>query len=120
MLNVTKKMMFVALALVAVMVFVPAALANGPLNGVTQPDSPMIGRGNGQGQGQGQRQGNQDNRGPNYVDEDGDGVCDNCDGDRGPNYTDEDGDGVCDNCDGDCDGQRPQDGTGQKRGQGRR
>lgn len=58
--------------------------------------------------------------GPNFVDEDGDGVCDNCDGtpnlyrynygnqnqegamngphSPGPNFVDADGDGVCDNC----------------------
>ncbi len=32
--------------------------------------------------------------GINFVDEDGDGVCDNC----GSLFVDEDGDGVCDNC----------------------
>ena len=42
--------------------------------------------------------------GPNFIDEDGDGVCDNyasCPGRRGqgyaPNFIDRDGDGVCDN-----------------------
>ncbi len=34
--------------------------------------------------------------GRGYVDEDGDGVCDNYNGACG--YVDEDGDGVCDNC----------------------
>lgn len=44
---------------------------------------------------------------PNYVDADGDGQCDNCDGSHGAcptgsctNYVDADGDGLCDNCDG--------------------
>jgi len=82
-----------------------------------------------------------------YVDEDGDGVCDNCDGEglapqdgtgnqngrtdvnvagrtKGVGYqgnskscdefVDEDGDGVCDNCDGE--GLAPQDGTGNQKG----
>ncbi|HPF17402.1 MAG TPA: hypothetical protein PLN92_07475 [Thermotogota bacterium] len=80
-----------------------------------------------------------------YVDEDGDGVCDNCDGEglapqdgtgnqkgradartsvKGmgyqnkaqscDEYVDEDGDGVCDNCDGE--GLAPQDGTGNQKG----
>ena len=34
-----------------------------------------------------------DNRGGNFVDENGDGICDN----RGRNFVDADGDGVCDN-----------------------
>lgn len=62
-----------------------------------------------------------------FVDEDGDGICDN--------FVDEDGDGVCDNalhdgtgyghgygdCDGSCDGTQPapQDGTGSQHGPGR-
>ncbi len=33
----------------------------------------------------------------NFVDEDGDGICDNCLG-TGIGFVDEDGDGVCDNC----------------------
>ena len=37
----------------------------------------------------------------NYVDEDGDGVCDNCGTACGyRHYADEDGDGLCDNCGG--------------------
>ena len=84
-----------------------------------------------------------------FVDEDGDGVCDNCDGEglapqdgtgnqygrnrtdkavrgrgngnqeKGANcqeFVDEDGDGVCDNCDGE--GLTPQDGTGNQYGKG--
>jgi hypothetical protein len=47
-----------------------------------------------------------DGYGANFVDEDGDGVCDNCGsgsygrmhGNGGVNFVDEDGDGVCDNC----------------------
>lgn len=36
--------------------------------------------------------------GVNYVDADGDGICDNCGGTGcGVNYVDADGDGVCDN-----------------------
>lgn len=36
-------------------------------------------------------------QGPGFVDEDGDGVCDHAgDGGQGPGFTDEDGDGVCD------------------------
>lgn len=44
---------------------------------------------------------------PNYVDADGDGLCDNCGGSHGncqtgscSNYVDADGDGLCDNCSG--------------------
>lgn len=57
-----------------------------------------------------------------FVDEDGDGICDNCNGYHknclsgngcGQNYTDADGDGVCDNYQG-C-GQ----GRGRGRGRGR-
>ncbi len=40
-----------------------------------------------------------------YVDEDGDGICDNCSvahgncpGGNGGYFVDEDGDGICDNC----------------------
>ncbi len=43
--------------------------------------------------------------GRNYVDVDGDGVCDNCSvahgncpGGNGGYFVDEDGDGICDNC----------------------
>jgi hypothetical protein len=68
------------------------------------------------------------------VDEDGDGVCDNCpnggtrplDGtgkqngkgerNKGAGFTDEDGDGVCDNCRND--GTRPADGAGRQNGKG--
>lgn len=70
------------------------------------------------------------------VDEDGDGVCDNCpnggtrplDGtgkqngkgerNKGAGFTDEDGDGVCDNRRND--GTRPADGTGRQNGKGER
>src|SRR6056297_1432327 len=84
-----------------------------------------------------------------FVDEDGDGVCDNCEGEglapqdgtgnqygrngtdgtvqgrgngnqaKGANcdeFVDEDGDGVCDNCEGE--GLTPQDGTGNQYGKG--
>ncbi len=55
--------------------------------------------------------------GSGYVDEDGDGVCDNLGtGGWGPGYVDEDGDGVCDNL---GTGARPQDGTGYRHGGGR-
>ena len=36
-------------------------------------------------------------RGAGFVDEDGDGVCDNMGAGRGAGFVDEDGDGVCDN-----------------------
>ena len=65
------------------------------------------GQGHGQGHGQGQGQ-DQGQRGPqsdgtcsgdNFVDADGDGVCDNMGSGTGTgtNYADADGDGVCDN-----------------------
>lgn len=47
--------------------------------------------------------------GRGYVDEDGDGVCDNYNGACG--YVDEDGDGVCDNYNGAC-GYVDEDGDG--------
>ena len=59
-------------------------------------------------------------RGANFVDADGDGVCDNyAEGGRGmgrgANFADADGDGVCDNY---AAGARPQDGTGCANGFG--
>ena len=60
--------------------------------------------------------GNQNNgQGAGFVDEDGDGVCDNrgtgLGNGQGAGFVDEDGDGICDNL-----GQRPMDGTGYQRG----
>ncbi|WP_129631054.1 hypothetical protein [Candidatus Oscillochloris fontis] len=59
------------------------------------------GHGHGQGQDQGQRGPQSDGTcsGDNFVDADGDGVCDNTGSGTGTgtNYTDADGDGVCDN-----------------------
>ena len=82
----------VAVALVATVTLVPMALAQGPADG--------YGRGAMVGEGQ---------FGPGFVDEDGNGTCDNfvdadgdgvCDhageGGQGPGFVDEDGDGVCD------------------------
>jgi len=98
------------------------------------------------GKGRGNGYQNQDQTCEEFVDEDGDGVCDNCDGEglapqdgtgnqygrnedravrgRGTGnqgkgaycdeFVDEDGDGVCDNCDGE--GLAPQDGTGNQYG----
>ena len=37
------------------------------------------------------------NRGANFVDQNGDGVCDRMGKGPGPNFVDADGDGVCDN-----------------------
>ncbi|WP_125115251.1 hypothetical protein [Agathobaculum sp. Marseille-P7918] len=37
-------------------------------------------------------------RGQYFVDANGDGVCDNCGTGRGQYFVDADGDGVCDNC----------------------
>lgn len=76
-------------ALVAVMLFTPATFAQGR-------------RGGGPGNGTGQCAGN-------YVDADGDGVCDNAGTGQGPGYVDADGDGVCDNA-----------GTGRGAGRGQR
>ena len=66
--------------------------------------------------------------GQNFVDEDGDGVCDVCgnvpgsgvgyqngNGARGSNFVDEDGDGVCDVC-----GNVPGSGMGNQNGYGAR
>jgi len=65
-------------ALVALVAFAPAALARGNGNGP------------GDGTGAGQCAGN-------YVDADGDGVCDNAGQGQGVGYVDADDDGVCDN-----------------------
>lgn len=45
---------------------------------------------------------------PGYVDEDGDGICDNCGATCGscPGFVDADGDGVCDNYGNSCYGHR--------------
>ncbi len=48
--------------------------------------------------GTGNRYGNGPGQGTGFVDEDGDGVCDNCNSGQGMGFVDEDGDGVCDNC----------------------
>jgi len=52
--------------------------------------------------------------GTNYVDADGDGVCDNAGTGTGTNYVDADGDGVCDNA-----GTGTGTGAGSQRGHGR-
>jgi len=51
--------------------------------------------------------------GYNYVDEDGDGICDHYSNGRCPGYRDQDGDGICDNYNnGGCPGYRDQNGDG--------
>jgi len=50
----------------------------------------------------------------NFVDEDGDGVCDNCDGQCNPDAPDDDGDGIPNGQDDDY--SPPQDGTGRQHG----
>ncbi len=56
--------------------------------------------------------------GDNFIDEDGDGICDTCGntpgtgaGNGAGNFVDEDGDGICDDC-----GIAPGDGTGNQYG----
>ena len=56
-------------------------------------------------------------RGRNYVDANGDGVCDNYGTGRGQYFVDADGDGVCDNCT--QQGLCPRDGSGRQNGWGR-
>ena len=116
-MKATKWMLLLVVALVAISLVAPAALADNSVTNLNNLDVPSMRGGNGNGQSQGQGRGNQD--GSNYADEDGDGVCDDCgrgnqDG-TGSNYSDEDGDGVCDNCDGSYDGSRPQNGQGRGR-----
>lgn len=56
---------------------------------------------------------------PYFIDEDGDGICDNYATGRGANWVDEDENGICDNYkNGTCPGGRGQ-GKGMGRGQGR-
>jgi len=86
-----KKWMILAIVmLVMLAVLVPAALAQGPVTTEAGPQT-------GYGVGQMARSGECDN----FVDEDGDGVCDRTGTGpgqvSGDNYVDEDGDGVCDN-----------------------
>ncbi|NJP04999.1 MAG: hypothetical protein HC837_04910 [Chloroflexaceae bacterium] len=83
---------------------VMALLMVGPVTFAQQAQGP------GQGAGQGQCAGD-------FVDADGDGVCDNAGQNQGdgPNFVDADGDGVCDHA-----GQPPRDGSGQGRGGGPR
>jgi hypothetical protein len=50
----------------------------------------------------------------NFVDADGDGVCDNCDGACNPDAPDDDGDGIPNGQDDDY--SPPEDGTGNQRG----
>lgn len=80
-----KRVILVGLALVAILaISVSLAAAQGADDGAVPPGG----------------------YGPNYVDADGDGVCDNCgsgyygrmNGNGGANFVDADGDGVCDNC----------------------
>ncbi|NNJ12738.1 hypothetical protein EKD04_020645 [Chloroflexales bacterium ZM16-3] len=58
-------------------------------------DAALVMNGNGQGRGDMTRDGTCDDA--NFVDADGDGVCDNAGTGAGDNYVDTDGDGVCDN-----------------------
>jgi hypothetical protein len=116
----------VAVVLVAIVALVPAVFAQGPTDGYGSGYAPTFNGPFGQG--------------PHFVDENGDGVCDNFvdeDGDgvcdlagsgphgqgygrgQGPGFVDEDGDGVCDNfVDEDGDGVCDHAGTGQGRGAG--
>ena len=54
---------------------------------------------------------------PNFVDEDGDGVCDNCPQCRNPDAPDDDGDGIPNGQDDDY--TPPQDGSGRQHRGGR-
>jgi len=78
-------LLVVAVVLVAIVALVPAVFAQEPMDGYGPGSAPMFNGPFGQG--------------PQFVDEDGDGVCDN--------FVDEDGDGICDH-----------DGTGQGQGSG--
>ncbi len=102
-----KKWMILAIAmLVMLAVLVPAAFAQGPVTTEAGPQT-------GYGAGQMTRSGECDN----FVDEDGDGVCDLAGTGQGQgsgdNYVDEDGDGVCDNA-GTNSGQQKQSRSGRR------
>jgi len=103
-----KKWTILAMAmLVMLAVLVPAAMAQGP---VATVDAPQTGYGVGQM--------NQSGTCDNFVDEDGDGVCDLAGSGQGQgsgdSYVDEDGDGVCDNA-GTNSGQSQQQSRGGRR-----
>jgi len=108
-----KKVLISAMAVVLVLSALSlTAFAAGPRTGVRQP----AGEGNGPAYG--------------FVDENGDGVCDDCAGNGGQGqFVDEDGDGVCDlmvdeDGDGVCDnyvgGMRGRQGRGSRGGGQRR
>ncbi len=132
----TQKWLFVVsiitVSLVAAIVLVPMALAQGPVDGdgpgygnagfgfrmdpgdMNGPEFGMMSQRGGPGNGPGFVDADGDGVCDNFVDEDGDGVCDNAGSGQGPGFVDEDGDGVCDHA-----------GTGQQgarrgRGMGRR
>jgi hypothetical protein len=106
-----KKWMLLAVAvvLVTIAVLAPAVFAQGPADGY----GPGYGRGAMVSDGQfGPGFVDEDGNGicDNFVDEDGDGVCDHAgEGGHGPGFVDEDGDGVCDHA-----------GTGRQAGRGGR
>ena len=56
----------------------------------------------------------------NFKDADGDGKCDNCTNPNCTGFVDADGDGKCDNCTNTGTGTRPQDGTGEQHGKGKK
>jgi hypothetical protein len=102
--------------LVIVAVLVPAAFAQGPVNGDQN---------NGTGYGPGRMNGNGAGQCDEFVDEDGDGICDLAGTGQGqgtgPGYEDADGDGVCDHAGTGQQGQQGQRGQrGQRGGQGMR
>ena len=108
-----KKWMFVVVvavvALMAVISLVPMVLAQGPADGYGPGYSREAMVSGGQfGPGFVDEDGN--GICDNFVDEDGDGVCDHAgEGGHGPGFVDEDGNGVCDHA-----------GTGQQAGHGGR
>jgi hypothetical protein len=90
-----KWMLLAGLVVLVAIVAVPVALAQGPTGGFGLGNSSM-------GYGPGFVDQNGDGVCDNFVDENGDGVCDNAGagtstGRHGPGFVDQNGDGVCDN-----------------------
>lgn len=107
------------LVLVGLLVFSAVAFAQGPVDSGNGPGQNFVDQ---DGDGLCDLCGQEPGQGPGFVDADGDGVCDNYGtgqqqqrgAGQGQNFVDEDGDGLCDAC------GNSQQQTGQRRGrQGR-
>lgn len=84
-----------AAAIAATMAFAPITTTSA--QEIAPADSAMVMKGHGHGQGQGTMAHDGSCDEANFVDADGDGVCDNAGANASESFVDADGDGVCDN-----------------------